>query len=96
MMKMTEDDTAWAEAWLDTPLGSPIDARNTTDAMTKPGCAVKSKEREGVTTWPKYFGVVVSFDTAQDRVRIRSHRDNTPRRVWDGTSRQFFAMWECD
>lgn len=95
-MKLIEDEKAWAEAWLDTPVSSPKHAANPTDAMKQPGCAVKSKEHERAHGFPCHFGRVVAYDEAQDLVRVRTHDGDTPKRVWEGTVRQFFSMWDCD
>lgn len=95
-MKLIQDDKAWAEAWLDTPLSSPKDMSNATEAMKHPGCAVKSKEHERPYGMPRYFGRVVAYDEAKDFVRVRTHDGDEPKRVWEGPARQFFDMWDCD
>jgi hypothetical protein len=92
-MKMIEDDAEWAKAWMDTPLGPPTNPATPTDAMKTPGCAVKTKTtKDG---WPTDMGIVVSY--ADEKVVVRSHNDkHSPKRVWTGTTREYFDMWECD
>lgn len=89
-MERLDDERAWADAVLDTPLWMARSARSKSDAMTIAGCCLKSHDG-------KWFGKLVTFDKDGDRVVVRGHgtMPSSPRCVWRGTVRQYLAMWGC-
>jgi hypothetical protein len=99
-MKASTDETEYAEAVLDTPLSSPHNPESREEAMTIPGCHLKSKEidKASLSRWPRYFGVLTSYDVTNDKVVVVSktpHVDGK-RTVWTGTIAEYTAMWLCD
>jgi hypothetical protein len=96
MATMEIDDKAWYNAWLDTPLGMHRRGVIESDAMTIPGCCVKSREREGM--WPKHHGKLVSYtDDLGGRIVVRGHDSAvSPRFVWIGTKEEYYRTWICD
>ena len=91
------DDRRWFKAWLNTPSGIS-QSRTSEEAARKPGCAVKSRERDPDRLGlPKHHGKLVVFDEGADRVVVRGWGDEvSPRFVWEGTVREYLALWECD
>lgn len=96
--KIVQDDVRWYSAYLDTPFGiSP--SRSAEEAMRKPGCAVQSREIDcdNPHGFPKHHGKLVTFDESADRVVVRGHNSPvSPRFLWEGTVREYLALWECD
>jgi hypothetical protein len=101
-MKILIDESLWHEAWLDTPFAAPS-AYSAEAAMRLPGCHVKSKERNG--QWPKFFGILVTYDVDTDRVVVRSKNlppmtelfpDTNGKAIWVGTLADYHATWDCD
>jgi len=100
MSDYKEDVALWSEAWLDTPIRTAAThgkSLSRSDAGKLPGNAVKTKERAPNSVWPKWLGVLVSFDREKDSVLVRSHAEDAPPRwVWRGTVAEYCAAWEVD
>jgi hypothetical protein len=109
-MKASTDDVAYADAFLDTPFGSPrvrtnggeVRApRSADEAFRIPGCNVKSREKDGKDgRWPRYFGVLVSCSDDGTLCIVRSkpptHGVDGKPTVWTGTYAEYASMWMCD
>lgn len=92
------DNARWFEAWLDTPLAAPQGCRTPEEATRRPGCAVRSRERDpSSVVFSVHYGKLVTFDEVADRVLVRGHdSEASPRFVWEGTIREYLTLWECD
>ncbi len=97
------EEAEWHQHYLDCPLGSPTDVlgrapETQAEAMTIPGCAVKSIEREdGPHSFPKHHGKIKSIDG--DHIVVIAHPmrpDSVPPFVWEGTAASFHTLWDCD
>ena len=96
---ISEDEKLWTKLASLVPFSvTPSNSRD--EAMRKPGCCVKSKERD-LYSPRKYFGVVAIFGIqagVAKEVVVVSHRSTPgrPRFVWSGTKTEYFELWDCD
>jgi hypothetical protein len=97
------EESEWYQHYLDTPLGTPTNILgrppvSASEAMTVPGCAVKSIERDdGPHGFPKHHGRIKSIDG--DRIVVIAHATRPPSVapfVWEGTEDEFHTLWDCD
>jgi len=92
MSNINRDRSAWHEAALDTPFATPPSGLTHDEALTTPGCYVKTRKA------PELLGRLVKID--RDVVTVRSnepyHDGKGNPFVWTGSLPEYFTMWRCD
>jgi len=83
----------YGQLWLNAPIGmGDPPPKSSDEAMLRPGCAVKSKDKDG--QWPRYFGKVCSY--SEHKVVIVSYQVHAPLYMWEGTPEEYLSLWNCD
>lgn len=96
MVRLSKDE--YAPLWWNLPMTRPQNPASAAEAMTIPGCCVKSVEREKPMGFPRYYGRVLLYDPDGDDVCVIAHPDGrTPFYFrWRGCVREYQRLWECD
>ena len=90
------DEKEWARLKESTPVGFPMGAGSLEEAVTMPGCCLKSCQlRHGSHPLTARLH---EYDLAENYVVVLSHAQTfgAGRYVWIGTVRQYEDVWECD
>ena len=92
------DRTQWHKLKVDLPSAMAKRASSAEEAMTLPGCCLKSRELRGSTEWRRFTGKLLSIDLEADEVVVLSHEQTFGEGlyVWRGTADQYADVWECD